>query len=117
MVRLVAELDVSGCADDIDIHEHEVLWCDDTGNVWGSTPAVLRHFQISGQRLTIIAGRRDFPEHAKQSLNGRVFWNMSEIERYLLSVRRLSGPLPRYVVNLLAAGKLTHEKGRLAIAA
>ena len=117
MTQLVAELDVSCSEDDVDTQGHEVLYRDGRGATWGTTPSVLRHFEISGQRLTIIAGRRDFPENARQQVQGRIFWNMTEIERYLLSVRRLSGPMPRYVTGLLAAGKVRLERGRLALAA
>lgn len=115
--RLVSELGAKSLHEGSINSEYEVLWRDVLGNTWGSTPAVLRHFEISGQRLAIIAGRRDFPEDARQQVQGRVFWNMSEIERYLLSVRRLSGPMPRYVTGLLAAGKVRLERGRLALAA
>jgi hypothetical protein len=105
--RLVRELPVTETEASFDVHRHEVILRDAAGSTWGTTPAVLRHFEISNQRLSTIAGRRDFPEDAKRTLQGRVFWNLSEIERYLLSARRLSGPLPRYVTSLAAAGKIT----------
>lgn len=108
---LVAELTIPR-GEPADWNAHAFFYRDDDGETWGTTPAITMHFELSNTRLSVIAARAGFPADARRYVNGRCLWNATKIECFLLNGRPAAGPLPRYVVGLMAAGRIGRPEGR-----